>query len=137
MSFYPRFISLTCGKDCEINLQADIFISIPVLCQRSTQITAFRRRSPSETDTGCQAARGGRGCAESCPVPSHTGSASTHRTGSSNETRRQQQRSECKNVLPRLLPPHQLQKLHEPRERTTEISVNGNFHLRCLTSLSP
>lgn len=60
MSFYPLFISLTCGKDCEINLQADIFISIPVLCQRSMQITAFWRRSPSETDSGCQAAEAQR-----------------------------------------------------------------------------
>lgn len=40
MRFYPLFISLTCEKACEINLQADIFIGILVLCQRFIQTTA-------------------------------------------------------------------------------------------------
>lgn len=77
MSFYPLFISLTCGKDCEIDLQADIFISIPVLCQRSVQITAFWRRSPSETDTGCQAARGAEAALRAAPSP-HTRALPAH-----------------------------------------------------------
>lgn len=145
MWFYLLFISLTCEKAREINLQADIFISILVLCQRFIQTTAPWDGPPWKLIPAPRQADAVEGYAKDClhclarfPIPSHTDSSYRRRWGFSNESRRQQQRSKSKNVLPRLLPPHQSQKLHEPSERMTDILVNGNFHLwhqTCLLSL--
>lgn len=141
MWFYPLFISLTCEKACEIIPQADIFINILVLCQRFIQTTASGNAPLQKLVSAPRQTDAVEGSAKDClhrsarfPIPSHTASSCRRRWGFSNEASRQQ-RSESKNVLPRLLPPHQLQKLHEPKERTTEILVNGNFHLWCQTYL--
>lgn len=77
MWFYHLFISLTCEKACEINLQADIFVSILILCQRFIQSTASWDGplqnlipAPRQTDAAEGSAKGCLQCPAHFPIPS-------------------------------------------------------------------
>lgn len=122
MWFYLVFISLICEKASEINLQAGIFISILLLCQRFIQTTASWEGllwklipAPRQTDSR-------RLCKGLLPLLRSLSHSLIHslflQTLLGNQQWNQETTTEIQKqrCAPRASALHQLQKLHEPKE---------------------
>lgn len=140
MWFYLVFISLTCEKASEINLQASIFISILVLCQRFIEssgswegllwklIPAPRQSDRIEgyaRDCSHHSARFPLPCTQ--PLPADAAGESPMKPGDNNRDPKAKMCSQgfCSAPAAEVT----------WAQRTPETLVNGSLHLWCQTCL--